>query len=178
MKKEHWIIALAAGAGVAAITYKLLSKNIPKGASAVQPFDKERYMGLWYEIARMPSWIEKNLNQVTEDYSLNADGTMNVITRAYNTKKQDWVSASGKIKMAGAEDVGMLKVSYLGPVYLAYNVLAIDDDYQYALVSGSGLDYMWVLSRQITIPNNIRTHFLKTAASIGFDVSKLEWPKV
>ena len=175
MKKEKWLIALAAGAGVAAVTYKLLSRDIPKGATPVQPFDKDRYMGLWYEVARLPNLIEKNLRKVTEEYSLNDDGTMKVITKAYNIKNGKLKEASGKIKFAGAPNVGMLKVSYLGPVYLSYNILDIDADYRYALVSGSSLNYLWILSRETKLPGNIKAQFLNTAKSVGFDVSKLEW---
>lgn len=175
MKKQNLVIGLAAGAGVAAIAYKLLSRDIPKGAKAVQHFEIERYMGLWYEIARMPSRIEKNLNQLTEEYTREADGSIKVITNAFNTETREWKKATGKMKFARAKDVGMLKVSYFGPVYLAYNILDMDDDYKYALVSGSGLDFLWILSRDHNIPNQIRNRFMKIAAHIGFDISKLEW---
>ncbi len=178
MKKQNLIIGLAAGAGVAAIAYSLFSRDIPKGAVAVSPFEKERYMGLWYEIARMPSLIEKDLIKLTEDYALNDDGSMTVITRSYNEKKDKWNEVSGKIKMAGADSVGMLKVSYFGPAYVSYNVLAIDPDYRYALVSGSGLSYMWILSKEKSIPEDIKQQFLATAKQIGFDINKLEWPTV
>jgi apolipoprotein D and lipocalin family protein len=72
-------------------------------------------------------------------------------------------------------DIGMLKVSYLGPAYLAYNILDIDADYQYALVSGSGLDYLWILSRETDMPDHVKIRFLKAASAIGFDIGKLEW---
>jgi apolipoprotein D and lipocalin family protein len=177
MKRQNIFITMAAGAGVAAVAYTLLSKkNIPDGASAVQPFDKDRYMGLWYEVARLPSFIEKNIIALTEDYIPNADGTFKVITKGYDTEKQKWSSFEGKIKSAGAADVGMLKVSYFGPAYLSYNVLAVDDDYQNALVSGSGLDYLWILSRQTTIADDVKERFLSIAGNIGFAVEKLEWP--
>jgi apolipoprotein D and lipocalin family protein len=181
MKKEHWLLTLAAGVGVAAVagvTYNLLSKDIPKGATAVQPFDKERYLGLWYEIARLPNSIEKNISKLTELYSLNDDGTMQVITKGYNYKKDKWTEIEGKIKFAGSEDIGMLKVSYFGPAYANYNVLAIDENYKYALVSGSGLDFLWLLSKEQAIPENIKTQFIDKAKSIGFAVEKLEWPEI
>lgn len=181
MKKEHWLITLAAGLGVAAVagvTYNLLSKDIPKGATAIEPFDKERYMGLWYEIARLPSSIEKNISKLTEDYSLNDDGTMKVITKGYNYKKNKWAEIEGKIKFAGSENIGMLKVSYFGPAYANYNVLDIDADYNYALVSGSGLGFLWILSKEKSIPENIKNQFIDKAKSIGFAVEKLEWPDI
>jgi len=177
MKKQQWLI-LAAGAGVAAVAYNLLSKDIPKNATAVQPFDKNRYMGTWNEIARLPNKIEKNINQLTEEYSLNPDGTIKVVTGGYNYKKNKWNELEGKIKFIKNEDLGMLKVSYLGPFYASYNVLDIDPDYKYALVSGSGLDYLWILSKETTIPNNIKEQFIAKAKDIGFAIEKLEWPDV
>jgi len=175
MKKEKWLIALAAGAGIAGVTYSLLSKDIPSGAMPVQPFDGERYMGLWYEVARLPSRIEKHISNLTEEYAFNDDGTMKVITRGFNTKKNKEIVVTGKMKYNGPQYIGMLKVSYFGPFYLSYNVLDLDPDYKYALVSGSGLDYLWILSRETTIPDDIKAQFLSTAANIGFDVNKLEW---
>ena len=64
MKNERLLIAIAAGAGVAAIAYSLIpKKQLPDGATAVQPFDKHRYLGIWNEVARMPSFIEKDLQK-------------------------------------------------------------------------------------------------------------------
>ena len=69
MKKEKLLIAIAAGAGVAAIAYSLIpKKQLPEGAVAVHPFDKQRYIGTWNEVARMPSLIEKDLQKVIEEY--------------------------------------------------------------------------------------------------------------
>ena len=82
---------------------------------------------------------------------------------------------AGKIKVAGKNGVGMFKVSYLGPFYAAYNVLEIDPRYKYALVSGGGLDYLWILSRETTIPENVKHRFLLKAMNIGFAVEQLEW---
>jgi apolipoprotein D and lipocalin family protein len=175
MKKEKWLIALAASAGLAAVIYKLVSKNIPDGAVAVQPFDINRYLGKWYEIARLPSRIEKNIINLTENYSRINYDTFKVITKGYNTQKGEWTEMSGKIKFAAQKGVGILKVSYLGPFYAAYNVLDIDPHYKYALVSASNLDYLWILSRETSVPEDIKHQFLLKAMSIGFAVEQLEW---
>jgi len=173
--KNKTLIAIAAGVGVAGLAYALWpKKKIPKSA-IVQPFDKDRYMGLWNEIARLPNIIEKNLKDLTENYSLNEDGSIKVITRAYHTQKNKVVEAEGTAKFVGAPTIGQLKVAYFLPVYLDYNVLDIDEDYRYALVAGSGLDYLWILSRDEDIPNDISTRFLQKATSLGFDVGQMEW---
>jgi apolipoprotein D and lipocalin family protein len=175
MKKEKWIVALAAGAGVAGLAYALWPKNhIPIGA-IVQPFDKNKYLGLWYEVARLPNGIEKNLKNLTEEYSLNEDGSIKVTTRAYNFDKNKPVEAEGIAKFTGPETRGKLKVSYFLKIGLDYNVLDVDRHYQYALVSGNSLDYLWILSRENTIPDEIKERFLTKATNLGFDVAKLDW---
>jgi apolipoprotein D and lipocalin family protein len=174
-KKEKWLIALAAGAGAAGLAYALWPKSkIPKTA-IVQPFDKNKYMGLWYEVARLPNRIEKNLKNLTNEYSLNADGTIKVITRAYDFDKNKPVEAEGKAKFKGPDTLGRLKVAYFLPIYLDYNVLDVDAKYQYAMVSGNSLDYLWIISRENNIPDEVRSRFLAKATDLGFDIMQLEW---
>jgi apolipoprotein D and lipocalin family protein len=152
-------------------------RTIPKGAVAVKPFDKEQYLGKWYEIARLDFKYERNLKNVTADYSLNKDGSIRVVNRGYNTKKGEWEEAVGKAKFVGDEDVAKLKVSFFGPFYSGYNVIAIDENYQYALVAGNSLDYLWILSRETNIPDEIKEEYLKIAEDIGYTTSDLLWPE-
>jgi apolipoprotein D and lipocalin family protein len=175
MKKRTPWIAVAAAAGAAGIAYALWPKKKIPAQAIVDPFDIDRYMGLWHEVARLPNRIEKNLRNLTEDYALNADGTMTVVTRAFNKEKNKPVEATGKIKFKGADTRGELEVAYFLPVYLNYNLLDIDDNYQYALVSGSGLDYLWLLSREHSMPEEMKQRFLQKAMGLGFEISQLEW---
>ncbi|GAA4308368.1 lipocalin family protein [Mucilaginibacter gynuensis] len=175
MKKDKWLIALAAGVGTAGLIYAFWPKNKIPGNAIVQPFDKNKYLGLWHEIARLPNHIERNLKDVTENYTLNADGTINVVTRAYNFEKNKPVEATGKMKLAGAHNKGRLKVAYHLPIYLNYNILDVDAGYQYALVAGNSMDHLWILSRETTIPDEIKEHFLEKAAGLGFNTTLLEW---
>jgi apolipoprotein D and lipocalin family protein len=149
--------------------------TIPKGAEAVQAFDKEKYLGKWYEIARMDFKFEKNLNNTTAVYSINDNGTIKVVNRGFNTKKEEWTQAMGKAKFVGDENVGMLKVSFFGPFYSGYNVIAVDQNYKYALVAGKSLKYLWILSRDTDIPKEIKDKYLEMAEDIGYDTSTLLW---
>ena len=149
--------------------------TIPDGATAVKPFEKEKYLGKWYEIARLDFMFEKNLNNTTAEYSLNDNGTIKVFNRGYNVKKEKWTEATGKAKFVGDDRTGMLKVSFFGPFYSGYNVIAIDKGYNYALVAGKCSKYLWILSRERTIPNDIKEQYLKTAKVIGYDTSNLIW---
>ncbi|MDO3644395.1 lipocalin family protein [Mucilaginibacter sp. L3T2-6] len=101
MKKENWLLATLAGAGIGAIVYSLLARDFPAGAVPVKPFDMNRYLGKWYEIARLPNSVEKNLKNLTEEYSAIGDGKFKVVTKAYNFKKNKWRRATGTIKFGG-----------------------------------------------------------------------------
>jgi apolipoprotein D and lipocalin family protein len=175
MKKDKGLIAIAAAAGLAGIVFALWPKRKVPIDEIVDGFDKERYMGKWKEIARLPNLIERDLRDLTEEYSLNNDGTVKVITRAFNPVKNKPIEATGTIKFKGPETRGQLSVAYFVPVYLDYNVLDIDDSYRYALVSGSSMNYLWLLSRESSMPEEMKRRFLDKATSIGFDISKLEW---
>lgn len=150
-------------------------RTIPKGAEAVKPFDKARYLGNWYEIARLDFKFERNLNNTTANYSLNSNGTIRVVNQGFDTLEGKWKQATGKAKFVGDENIAMLKVSFFGPFYSGYNVIAIDDGYKYALVSGKNLKYLWILSRETVIPESIKTQYLKIAQEIGYNTSDLIW---
>lgn len=149
--------------------------TIPKGAVAVTPFDKARYLGKWYEIARIDFIFEKDLNNTTAEYSLNENGTIKVDNKGYNTKKGINTQAIGKAKFVKKDTVGMLKVSFFGPFYGGYNVIAIDNEYKYALVAGGTLDNLWILSRETTIPDDVKSNYLKVAEQAGYNIANLLW---
>jgi apolipoprotein D and lipocalin family protein len=149
--------------------------TIPEGVVAIKPFDKEKYLGKWYEIARFDFKFERNLNNTTAQYSINENGTIKVINRGYNYEKKKWEEATGVAKFVGESDVAMLKVSFFRPFYGGYNVIAIDNDYKYALVCGNKLSYLWILSRETTIPEDIKQNYLAIAKKQGFNTSDLIW---
>lgn len=174
MKKEKLLIG---GTMLSLISISILSScgSIPKGAIAVKPFDSKKYIGKWYEIARLDFRFEKNLNNTTANYSFNDNGTIKVVNRGYNYKTNEWKEAVGKAKFVSAPDVARLKVSFFGPFYSGYNVIAIDPEYKYALIAGKNLKYLWLLSREKTMPENIKQDYLKKAQDLGYNISALVW---
>lgn len=149
--------------------------TIPEGATAVKLFDKEKYLGKWYEIARMDFKYERDLNNTTAEYSVRDDGKIKVVNKGFNTQKKEWKQAIGKAKFVGDQNIAMLKVSFFGPFYSGYNVIALDNEYKYALVAGKNLKYLWILSRETTIPENIKQNYLKRAENLGYKTSELLW---
>jgi apolipoprotein D and lipocalin family protein len=150
-------------------------RSIPKGVEAVKNFDKERYLGKWYEIARIDFKYEKDLNNTTAEYSPMSNGKIKVVNKGYNYKKKKWETATGKAKFVGDENTAMLKVSFFGPFYAGYNVIKIDTAYQYALVAGDKFKYLWILSRTPTIPDDVRNDYLQFATQVGFDTDRFTW---
>ena len=150
-------------------------RSIPKGVEAVKNFNKERYLGKWFEIARIDFKYERDMNNTTAEYSAMSNGKIRVVNKGYNYKKNKWESATGKAKFVGDESTAMLKVSFFGPFYAGYNVIKLDNDYRYALVAGKDFDYLWILSRTPTIPENVREEYLRYAREVGFDTQRLTW---
>lgn len=173
--KKRYVAGTLALVGVGLLLNSCASKTIPEKAVAVQNFDKEKYLGKWYEIARLDFKFEKGLNNTTAEYSLKDNGMIKVVNRGYNLKKEKWQESTGKAKFVGDENVAMLKVSFFGPFYSGYNVLAIDKDYKYALVSGDSLKYLWILSREKSIPLEITAEYLQIAKEVGYQTDDLVW---
>lgn len=141
----------------------------------VSNFDAEKYLGNWYEIARFDFMFEKDLSNVRTKYSMNRDGTINVVNSGYDLSSGKLKSRLGKAKFAGDKNTGALKVSFFRPIYSQYNIIALDPQYKYAMVCGNSYDLLWILSRTPTIPDEVRKEYLSLAQELGFNTDKLVW---
>lgn len=164
-------------AGGATALFLKARSSIPKNAVAVKNFDAKRYLGTWYEIARFDYRFEKSINNTIAQYSLDKKGDLKVRNSGFDHKKDKWTSANGIAKFRQAKNIAALKVSFFEPIYAGYNVVALDEDYWYALVAGRNLKYLWILSRTKTIPEEIKKEYLRIATAIGYDTSELIWVK-
>ena len=160
----------------AAALFALMSfDNIPKGAVPVKPFDLKKYLGTWYEVARLDYKWERDLDNVTATYSLKENGDIKVDNKGYNFKKDSWEQSVGKARPVDDPQEARLKVSFFGPFYSGYNVIAIDADYNYALVAGESTEYMWILSRTKSIPDAVKQDYLAKAKAVGYNTDALVW---
>lgn len=173
MKAKNKTLVAAFSMGV--IVLLKSRSSIPKKAKAMRNFDIDKYLGTWYEIARFDYRFEKNLDNVSAQYALNKRGNVDVLNSGYHYKKKKWEKADGLAKFRGSKDIAELKVSFFGPFYTGYNVVALDDNYQYALIAGKNLNYLWILSREKAIPEEVKTNYLRIAQEIGYDTSELMW---
>lgn len=153
------------------------SVGIPDGATAVKNFDSDKYLGKWYEIARFDYKFERNMDNVTANYSLNSDGSIKVQNQGYNYVKKEWKESIGEARFVNDKSEARLKVSFFKPIWAGYNVIDIDDNYQNALVVGNSTKYIWILSRDKKMPESIKERFLAKAQKLGYDTNALIWVK-
>jgi len=167
-------------AGLATCLLTLLSgcTGAPDGVTVVSGFEIDRYLGTWYEIARLDHSFERGLSAVTADYSLRHDGGVRVVNRGYNEKSGEWDEAIGKAYFVGASDIGQLKVSFFGPFYGGYNIIELDKSgYQYSLVTGPDRDYLWILSRTAKMEAEVLQSLVNKARELGFATDELIFVK-
>lgn len=147
----------------------------PEGITPVSPFDVQRYAGKWFEIARLDHRFEKGLSDVSARYSLQPDGSVEVVNRGFDTGSGAWKEAVGRALFTGDSQRASLKVSFFGPFYGGYHVVALDPDYRWALVIGADRSYAWILARDKQLPPAIRTQLIEKARQLGVAVDQLLW---
>ncbi len=148
--------------------------SIPQAIEPVQGFELEKYLGKWYEIARLDHSFERELNDVTAEYSIRDDGGVKVINRGFSTTENKWKQAEGKAYFAGDSREGYLKVSFFGPFYGAYIVFGLDkENYQYAFITSYDKSYLWLLSRTPTVDDELINKFINRSRELGFETNQL-----
>ena len=144
----------------------------PPGVEPVDNFELDRYLGKWYEIARLDHDFERGLDNVTAQYTLRDDGGVRVINSGY-TSDNVRNEAEGKAYFVTDEDLAHLKVSFFGPFYGSYIVFELEKNYEYAFVSGPKTSYLWLLARQPQVSEEVMRQFESRAAELGFDLDEL-----
>ncbi|HBV21908.1 MAG TPA: lipocalin family protein [Nitrosomonas sp.] len=148
--------------------------GMPDGVTPVTDFEEKRYLGKWYEIARLDHSFERGLSQVTAEYASRNDGGIDVINRGFSAEKNEWKEAEGIAYFVGKRDEGHLRVSFFGPFYGSYIVFDLDhENYQYAFVSGYNTSYLWLLSRTPAISQTLKERFIQKSKELGFDTNAL-----
>lgn len=139
--------------------------------SVVDNFDLSRFLGSWYEIARFDHRFERGMEHTKANYTLRADGKVDVLNTGIKNGKNS--EAKGIAKLT--DTPSLLRVSFWGPFYSDYRVMLLDDDYQYALIGSGSDNYLWILSRTPKISDEIKDRILAEAQRRGYDTEKLIW---
>ena len=152
--------------------------GLPEDVTPVDGFEVNRYLGKWYEIARLDHSFERGLDKVTAEYSLRDDGGVKVINRGFDAADNKWQDVEGKAFFVNSEAEGHLKVSFFGPFYGSYVVFELDkEEYQYAFVAGYNKSYLWLLARTPSVSDELIARFVKTSRELGFDTDNLIFVK-
>jgi len=156
----------------AVIVMAIMNQAAAQKFTPVDSFSLQKYLGTWYEIARMPVSFEKDLSDVTATYAMRDDGKVSVVNRGRRPNGKE-VVARGKAKFAAAQDVGYLKVSFFWCFYADYIIVDLDSAYRYAMVAGSSTKYLWILSRKPQLDNVVLKQLVNSAGALGYDTAKL-----
>ena len=148
--------------------------NDTAGIAAVTGFDAARYMGKWYEIARLPHRFERDVTEPAAEYTLQEDGTVKVVNSGLRDGSPTQVT--GVARFAGKHDVGELEVSFFRPFYGAYRIIYLEPDYSAAIVTSDSRDYLWILGRSPSLPREQLARYLTMLEQQGFAVKLLQFP--
>jgi apolipoprotein D and lipocalin family protein len=143
------------------------TKNMP----AICDVDLKRYLGRWYEIARMPQKFEEGLEYVTATYNLKADGDIEVINAGIKNGVKSEARAVATVP--DPKCTGEILVSFFKPFKSKYRIIRLDEEYKYAVVAGGNLSYLWILSREPEISDELYSDLISFVYSKGFDTSKI-----
>ena len=169
------------GVIAAALAFCSAAASAAQPVASVPELDLSRYAGQWHEIAHLPMFFQRQcVGDITARYSLDGPGSIGVLN-ACRTKDGSMDQSQGVARPVEGHP-GRLEVrfapdwlSWLPAVWADYWVIALDPDYQWAMVGEPGRDYLWILSRTPTIPDAVKQDYLNTARSLGFRVDELVW---
>jgi len=148
--------------------------GIPSGLAPVTGFEVKRYLGTWYEIARLDHSFERGLVRVSAEYTARDDGGITVVNRGFDPAAKEWREARGVAYASGDPTVGSLEVSFFRPFYGGYHIIALDkEQYAYALVCGPSRSYLWILARTTTLAPPTLGALVDQAKRAGFATDEL-----
>ena len=168
------MVKVCVGVSIVLLTLVAGCTAIPDGLKPVDNFDIERYLGKWYEIARLDHKFERNMSNVSATYAANDSGDITVVNRGYQKDTGEWKSIQGVARPIGNENTGSLEVSFFRPFYGGYHIIDLDrENYSYAMVVGPSRSYFWILSRNKVMDESLLNELVSKATAHGIDAKKL-----
>jgi apolipoprotein D and lipocalin family protein len=143
--------------------------------------DLDRFMGRWYVIANIPTFIEKTAHNATEDYAMNEDGSI-ATTFSFNDGsfdgKRKTYTPTGYVSQ---QDNSLWGMQFIWPFKAEYVIAYLSDDYQHTIIARSARDYLWIMSRQAEISDSDYQQLVSRCEAMGYDPSRIQkvpqhWP--
>ena len=137
--------------------------------------DLERFMGPWYVIANIPTFLEKDAHNAVETYTLNDDGT---IATNFTFRKGGF---DGKVKeynprafITNTETNALWGMRFVWPIKADYRIIYLDDDYSQTVIARQKRDFVWIMARTPSIPDEDYQRLVDLIASVGYDTSQIQ----
>lgn len=170
-----WIIIVVIASGAVCGGLGCASVQSSHDIPVVKNFEPARYLGTWYEIARLPQWYERGIVRASATYTMDGD-TLRITNRGFRDDGTEKISTAVG-HLAGPPSEGAFRISFFRPFYGDYRIIWLSSNYDLALVTGNDRSSLWILARTATIPVETRDALVAQAAHWGFDVTKLEYPQ-
>ncbi len=150
----------------------------PAPVQTVPYLDLDRYLGDWFEIATIPRGFQKDCTATRATYSLRSDGEIDVVNSC-RLRSPDGPEKKihGRARVVDKQTNAKLKVSFFWPFWSDYQVIELGDNYEYAVVTGSSRDYLWILSRTPEMAPAVYDGILQRLRAQGFDIKRLRKTK-
>jgi len=137
--------------------------------------DLDRFMGDWYVVANIPTFIEKGAHNAVESYRMNKDGTI-ATTFTFNEGsfkgERKTYSPTGFIKDKKSNAVWGMQ--FIWPIKADYRIVYVDADYTQTIVGRNARDYVWIMGRKPVIPADDYRKLLMLLEKQGYDISKIK----
>ena len=172
---ERFFVFTIAAIGMLLMNFLTSCSSNSKSTSNIPPvknFDLQRYMGKWYEVARLPHSFERDVTNAQAEYTLQTDGTVTVVNSGVRHNKP--VSVTGTARPTFIP--GELEVSFFRPFYGLYKIIYLNKDYTLAIVTSSNRNYVWILARTPVISRDELALVLNMLAQWNFAVDLLQYP--
>ena len=168
------ITSLLAGLVLAGCTATTTERLKLPALETVASVDLARYAGTWYEIASFPQWFQRGCTATTATYALRSDGLIDVVNQCRKGSTDGpLASAHGRARVADLETNAKLQVSFFRPFWGDYWIIDLGAEYEYAVVGHPGRDYLWILSRNPSMPDDAYRAIVRRLAARGYDTSRL-----
>jgi apolipoprotein D and lipocalin family protein len=149
----------------------------------VERLDLPRFMGDWYVIGNIPTFIEKTAHNAVESYTLTADGR--VVETRFRFRDGGFDGPLKEYHPRGYvsdHSDAVWGMQFIWPVKAEFLVLHVDETYQYTIIGRSQRDYVWLMAREPVIPETVYESLLRVAADAGYDISRIQrvpqrWPE-
>jgi len=167
------IMAIVAAITVGTVSWAAAGTQDPAAVQSVAKLDPSRYMGRWYEIARLPNRFQKGCVGSYTDYSLRDDGQINVVNSCRSEKDGSLRQARGRAWVVDPASNAQLKVSFFWPFRSDYWIIGLGKEYEYTVVASPNRKYLWILGRSATMSDDLYANILQEVERQGFDIKRV-----